>query len=922
MSPSQFVCIDGAAVRLAWKRDRLCATVAWWELDENSRDSHWSCRARTDDVLVVDSNGAPTKFPPGSSLEPLLFDAVHHTASGAPLPTALLRLRRTTEGAEMLLGILCVAAPGGDQTIENHRLIVLETFESPDATVGLGTRETSARCDALMLLEGPRVILRSPGATGRSSFVKAPEDAGSDLDQAYADEMLRASRFHIAQYASDSDGQARRWVVQEVRGPQATWLHPPLAVVEAREAPRLTVRARAPPQDPHDPAVDAGADRPWHWVSLALSAEAVSAPTLAFEAAASPHSGELPPDLAARARCVLELGPDGSAPSARGSTPTTVFVGLEGDESAPARLCALCGGVVVGERQLPAAPATLSALYLVGDSDRLPCRAVAVRFDRARGAEGADASAEDSSLQLFLADASGLLPIIATFHGIADGGIVAGDFRRDGSQQLMIVPAFGDSGEEAIASPAPVAERAALFSAALTDGRTLCWKGRRRDVGAAVDLAAAARRGHDVAKDKLRPSKKRARKAAAAMAANGETTAREEADDGGADAAKRPKPPTKNGAHVPSEPAEDRTAACLQQVAHALRVRVGEDTACLSSAAATARDKRALLERGGALLHALAEIEVSGEPSEKAVAACGDFAGEELRPLFDDARGERSADRDLGAPRAADSGAFPVDDFVGVTGLRQSFCAVSRELSVAAELVNRSLSHAATRVRLLLSHRAPTPATVAAATTGGEPCDDLDAEAAAAAAPGARMLASRGGQVTELLPQSCARVTARAQLSLHMIAPCSTWVEVDVHVAAHTPRLRVEHVGVVRVPCEAMSGLRAVPRPLSAEPPTPRGDDAGIFARTLWVSAPRVELTPPLSLHRRRRRARRLAFARADCRARERRRYGAFTRSIYAQRALARARECAARRRAQRAKRSVCPRERRTARREWGRGAG
>ena len=109
----------------------------------------------------------------------------------------------------------------------------------------------------------------------------------------------------------------------------------------------------------------------------------------------------------------------------------------------------------------------------------------------------ADASAEDSSLQLFLADASGLLPIIATFHGIADGGIVAGDFRRDGSQQLMIVPAFGDSGEEAIASPAPVAERAALFSAALTDGRTLCWKGRRRDVGAAVDLAAAARRGHD-----------------------------------------------------------------------------------------------------------------------------------------------------------------------------------------------------------------------------------------------------------------------------------------------------------------------------------------------------------------------------------------------------------------------------------------
>ena len=104
MSPSQFVCIDGAAVRLAWKRDRLCATVAWWELDENSRDSHWSCRARTDDVLVVDSNGAPTKFPPGSSLEPLLFDAVHHTASGAPLPTALLRLRRTTEGAEMLLG--------------------------------------------------------------------------------------------------------------------------------------------------------------------------------------------------------------------------------------------------------------------------------------------------------------------------------------------------------------------------------------------------------------------------------------------------------------------------------------------------------------------------------------------------------------------------------------------------------------------------------------------------------------------------------------------------------------------------------------------------------------------------------------------------------------------------------------------------
>ena len=94
MSPSQFVCIDGAAVRLAWKRDRLCATVAWWELDENSRDSHWSCRARTDDVLVVDSNGAPTKFPPGSSLEPLLFDAVHHTASGTPLPTALLRLRR------------------------------------------------------------------------------------------------------------------------------------------------------------------------------------------------------------------------------------------------------------------------------------------------------------------------------------------------------------------------------------------------------------------------------------------------------------------------------------------------------------------------------------------------------------------------------------------------------------------------------------------------------------------------------------------------------------------------------------------------------------------------------------------------------------------------------------------------------------
>ena len=150
MAHTQFVCIDGAAVRLAWKRDRLRATVAWWELDENSRDSLWSCRARTDEVHVVDSNGVPTKFPQGSSLEPLLLDVVHHAASGIPLPTALLRLRRTPEGSEMLLGILCIRAPGGAQTIENHRLIVLETFEPPDVGADLGVRATSARCDAMI----------------------------------------------------------------------------------------------------------------------------------------------------------------------------------------------------------------------------------------------------------------------------------------------------------------------------------------------------------------------------------------------------------------------------------------------------------------------------------------------------------------------------------------------------------------------------------------------------------------------------------------------------------------------------------------------------------------------------------------------------------------------------------------------------
>ena len=54
------------------------------------------------------------------------------------------------------------------------------------------------------------------------------------------------------------------------------------------------------------------------------------------------------------------------------------------------------------------------------------------------------------------------------------------------------------------------------FRAALVDGRTLCWKGRRRDVSASVDLAAATRRSQDPAtKDRARPSKKRTRKTAA-----------------------------------------------------------------------------------------------------------------------------------------------------------------------------------------------------------------------------------------------------------------------------------------------------------------------------------------------------------------------------------------------------------------------
>ena len=170
----------------------------------------------------------------------------------------------------MLLGILCVAAPGGDQTIENHRLIVLETFEPPDATADLGTRETSARCDALMLSEGPRVILRSPGATGRSSFVKAPKTRLGPPTRLTPTTMLRASRFHIAStpqipMVRRGDGSCRRF---EDRRPRGSILLSPWSRL-ARRA-RLTVRARAPPQDPHDPAVDAGADRPWHWVSLAL----------------------------------------------------------------------------------------------------------------------------------------------------------------------------------------------------------------------------------------------------------------------------------------------------------------------------------------------------------------------------------------------------------------------------------------------------------------------------------------------------------------------------------------------------------------------------------------------------------------------------------------------------------------------------